>query len=155
MQARRRAGIALGAACVGLGSLIVLLAAGVIPSEEKSFRAPHWVVGVAGLAFVLMGVALATAPAPGTPEGAGRTTWRSFVLGGAIVGLMAAILNWIAFGPGPRRFGGTIALPFIAVSGPESEWTGRIAFGIAAVILDVFLVWMAARGLRDLLGRGR
>jgi hypothetical protein len=155
MQAKRRATIALGTACVGLGLFIVLLAARVIPSEEKNFHAPHWVVGAAGLAFVLMGVALATAPAPGTPEGAGRTTWRSFVLGGAIVGLMAAIVNWIAFGPGERQFGGTIALPFIAVSGRESEWTGRIAFGIGAVALDVFFVWMAARGLRDLLGRGR
>lgn len=127
----------------------------VIPAEEKSFRAPRWVVGAAGLAFLLTGVALATAPAPGTPEGTGQTRWRSFVLGGAIVGLMAAIVNWIAFGPGERHFGGTIALPFVAVSGQQSEWTGRIAFGIAAVILDIFFVWMAARELRDLLRRGR
>ncbi len=64
MQAKGAA-IALGAACVALGLFIVLLAAGVIPSEEKSFHAPQWVVGAAG-----------------------------------------------------------------PVSGRESEWTGRIAFGI-------------------------
>lgn len=150
-----RAATALGALCVGLGLLIVLLAAGVIPADEKSFHAPRWVVSAAGLVFVLAGVALATASVPGAPEGAGRTTWRSFVLGGAIVGLMAAILNWIAFGPGERRFGGGIALPFIAVSGPGSEWSGRVAFGIGAVLVDVFFLWMAARGLRDLLRRRR
>jgi hypothetical protein len=80
---------------------------------------------------------------------------RSFLLGGAIVGLMAVILNWIAFGPGERGFGGGLALPFVSVSGPASEWTGRVAFGIGAVLVDVFLVWMTARGLRDLVGRRR
>ncbi len=150
-----RAATALGAICIGLGLLIVLLAADVIPSDEKRFHAPRWVVSAAGLVFVLAGVALATASAPGAPEATGRTTWRSFLLGGAIVGLMAAVFNWIAFGPGERRFSGGLALPFVSVSGPASEWTGRVAFGIGAVLVDVFLVCMTARGLRDLLGRRR
>lgn len=150
-----RAATALGAICVGLGLLVVLLAAGVIPSDERRFHAPRWVVSAGGLVFVLVGVALATTSAPGAPERAGRTTWRSFLLGGAIVGLMGAILNWIAFGPGERRFGGGFALPFVSVSGPASEWSGRVAFGIGAVLVDVFFVWMTARGLRDLLGRRR
>jgi len=150
-----RATTALGAICVGLGLLIVLLAAGVIPSDESRFHAPRWVVSAAGLVFVLAGVAFATASAPGAPEAAGRTTWRSFLLGGAIVGLMAVILNWIAFGPGQRGFSGGLALPFGSVSGPASEWTGRVAFGIGAVLVDVVLVWMTARGLRDLIGRRR
>jgi len=68
---------------------------------------------------------------------------------------MAVILNWIAFGPGQRGFSGGLALPFVSVSGPASEWTGRVAFAIGAVLVDVFLVWMTARGLRDLVGRRR
>jgi hypothetical protein len=100
-------------------------------------------------------VALAAFSAPGAPEGAGRPTWRSFLLGGSIVGLLAAVFNWVAFGPGERRFGGAISVPFVAVSGPASEWSGRVAFGIGATLIDLFLVWMVARGLRDLLGRRR
>lgn len=150
-----RAATGFGALCVGIGLFIVLLAADVIPADERSFTAPRWVVSAGGLVFVLAGVALATTSAPGAPEGTGRTTWRSFLLGGAIVGLMAAILNWIAFGPGERRFSGGLALPVGAVFGPASEWTGRVAFGIGAVMVDVVFVLMAARGLRELLRRRR
>jgi hypothetical protein len=148
-----RAAVVLGAICVAAGLLIVLVAADVIPTDPARFRAPRWVVSAAGLMFVVAGVTLAAFSAPGAPEGAGETTWRSMLLGGTIVGLMAAILNWIAFGPGERRFGGTVAVPFVAVSGPAPEWSGRAVFGIGAVLVDLFLVWMIARGLRALLGR--
>jgi hypothetical protein len=150
-----RAAAVLGALCVAMGLFIVLMAADVIPTDDKRFGAPRWVVSAGGLMFVLAGVALATTAAPGAPEAAGRTTWRSVLLGGTIVGLMAAIFNWIAFGPGERRFGGGLAVPFVSVSGPASEWSGRAAFGLGAVLVNVFLVWMVARGLRDLLGRKR
>ena len=65
----------------------------------------------------------------------------------------AAVANWVAFGPGPRKFQGGIAIPFVAVSGPTGEWTGRAVFGIGAVLTDLFLLWIVARGLRDLRGR--
>jgi hypothetical protein len=150
-----RAAAVLGALFLAAGLSIVLVAAGVSPADENRFRAPRWVVSAAGLCFVLAGVALATTVAPGAPEAAGRPTWRSFLLGGTLVGLMAAIFHWIAFGPGERHFGGGIGLPFVSVSGPASEWTGRAAFGIGAVLMDVLLIWMTARSLRALLGRGR
>jgi hypothetical protein len=148
-----RAAVVLGAICVAAGLLIVLVAADVIPTDPARFQAPRWVVSAGGLMFVVAGVALATFSAPGAPEGAGQTTWRSFLLGGTIVGLMAAILNWIAFGPGERRFGGGLAVPFVSVGGPASEWSGRVAFGIGAVLVNLFLLWTVARGLRALLGR--
>jgi hypothetical protein len=138
-----------------VGLVILLLALRIIPSAESKFQAPHWVVGAAGLAFFLVGILLLTTPPAQTPEAAARTTWRSFLLGGGVVGSMAAIFNWVAFGPGPRHFGGSVSIPFVSVSGPSSEWAGRAAFGLAATLMDVFLVWMIVRGLRDLLGRGR
>jgi hypothetical protein len=150
-----RAATMMGALFVGVGLLVVLAAGGVIPADDKSFHAPRWVVSACGLLFVVAGVAVAVTAAPGAPEGAGRTTWRSLLLGGTIVGLMAAVFNWIAFGPGERRFGGGIALPFVSIGGPASEWSGRATFGLAAVLLDLFLVWFLARGLRELLGRRR
>jgi hypothetical protein len=138
-----------------VGLVILLVALRVVPSDESKFQAPHWVVGAAGLAFFLVGILLLTTPPDQPPEAATRTTWRTLLLGAGVVGSMAAIFNWVAFGPGPRHFGGSISIPFVAVSGPQGEWSGRVAFGLAAVMMDLFLGWVIVRGLRDLLGRGR
>ena len=109
----------------GTGLLIVLVAAGVIPADERSFGAPRWVVGAAGVALLL---------------------------GGSIVGLVALIFNWIAFGPGERRFSGGMALPFFWVSSSRiGEWTGRLVFGGGAILVDLFFVWVMVRGVRQLL----
>jgi len=137
-----------------MGLVILFVALGIIPTDESNFHAPHWVVGAAGLAFFLAGLAILVGPPPGAPE-ASRTTWRTFLLGLGVVGALAAVFNWIAFGPGPRSFSGGISIPFVAISGPQSEWSGRIAFGVAAGLIDLFLVWVIVRGLRDLLGRDR
>lgn len=150
-------GTAWVGALVGVaGLVIVLIALDVIAVDPAKFHAPHWVVGAAGLVFFLAGIAILTTP-PGSPEAApgARATWRTFLLGAGIVGALAAVFNWIAFGPGPRQFGGTISIPFVAMSGPQSEWSGRAIFGIAAALMDLFLLWVVVRGLRDLLGRGR
>ena len=138
-----------------VGLAILLLALGLLPVDEARLETPRWVVGAAGLAFFLIGILLLTTPPSQTPEAAARITWRTLLLGGGVVGALAAVFNWVAFGPGPRAFGGSVSIPFVSVSGPSSEWAGRAAFGVAAVLMDVFLVWMIARGLRDLLGRGR
>ena len=143
-----------GALCALMGLAILLVALRIIPIDEAKFHAPHWVVGAAGLAFFLAGLAILTGPPPGAPEAA-RTTWRTFLLGLGIVGALAAVFNWVAFGPGPRSFSGGISIPFVSVSGPSSEWSGRVAFGAAAVLIDAFALWVIVRGLRDLLGRGR
>jgi hypothetical protein len=46
----------------GTGLLIVLVAAGVIPADERSFEAPRWVVGALGVTFALTGLAMVTMP---------------------------------------------------------------------------------------------
>jgi multisubunit Na+/H+ antiporter MnhB subunit len=150
-----RAAAWLGALFGVVGLVILLLALRIIPAAESKFQAPHWVVGAAGLAFFLVGILLLTTPPDQTSEAAARTTWRTFLLGGGVVGAMAAIFNWVAFGPGPRHFGGSISIPFVTISGPQSEWSGRAAFGLVAVMMDLFLGWVIVRGLRDLLGRAR
>ena len=150
-----RAATWLGALFGAVGLVILLVALRIIPAAESRFQAPHWVVGAAGLAFFLVGILLLTTPPAQTPVAAARTTWRTFLLGAGVVGSMAAIFNWVAFGPGPRRFGGSISIPFVSISGPQSEWSGRAAFGLAAVMIDLFLGWVIVRGLRELLGRAR
>jgi hypothetical protein len=149
----------VGALVSLLGLGILLVALDIIPTAPAKFEAPHWVVGAAGLGFFLAGIAVLTGPPPGTPEAAaagGRfTSWRAFALGLGIVGSMAVVANWVAFGPGPRKFRGGIGIPFVAISGPTSEWSGRAIFGVGAGLIDLFLLWIVVRGLRDLTGRGR
>ena len=139
----------------GMGLFIILVAAGLIPAEERSFHAPRWIVGAAGLAFVLAGLAILTIPRGGSLEPAGRVTLISSLLGGSIVGLLALIINWIAFGPGERRFSGGLALPFLSVSAPAGEWSGRAAFGVGALLMDLVVVCLAVRGARQLVRRRR
>ena len=138
-----------------VGLAILLVALGLLPVDEGRIETPRWVVGAAGLVFFLIGILLLTTPPAQTPETAARTTWRTLLLGGGAVGALAVVFHWVAFGPGPRAFGGSVSIPFVSMSGPRSEWAGRAAFGFGAVLMDVFLVWMIVRGLRDLLGRGR
>jgi hypothetical protein len=139
-----------------MGALIVLLAVGIIPGAEASLEAPRWVVAAAGLAFVLAGAAMIVGYAvaggagpdgdlpPGTPR------WVRFtqtLLGLGIIGALAVIFTWIAFGPGPRAF--TITLPF-AGRGPGDETLGRAMFGIGAVLIWAFFGVLAVVSVQRL-----
>ena len=141
-----RAAVAVGTAVSGMGILIVLLAVGIIPGAEASLEAPRWVVATAGLAFVLAGAAVIVGYAvaggaapdgdlpPGTPRWV-RVTQS--LLGLGIIVSLAAVGTWVAFGPGPRSF--SVTLPFVG-RGPGDETVGRVAFGIGAVLMWIFLV---------------
>jgi len=48
----------------------------------------------------------------------------------------ALTLDWVAFGPGTRRFGGGISY-IVNIGFSPSEFFGRVVFGIAAVCLDI------------------
>jgi hypothetical protein len=67
-----------------------------------------------------------------------------YLLGLGIVGAMAAIASWVAFGPGRRTF--TATVPFLG-RGPASEIVGRAAFGFGAVLMYVFLAMFAVVGV--------
>ena len=141
-----RAAVALGLVVSAMGGLIVLLAAGMIPGADEKLEAPRWVVAAAGLAFILAGAAMivgyAVAGGAG-PDGdlpAGTPRWgrvTQSLLGLGIVGALASVATWIAFGPGPRAF--TVALPFVG-RGPGDETFGRAVFGTGAVLTWVFFV---------------
>ena len=138
--------------------MILFVALGIIPTDESNFHAPHWVVGAAGLAFFLAGLAILTGPPAGTPEAskpeASRTTWRSFVLGLGVVGALAAVFNWVAFGPapGPSAAGSRSR----SCRSPARRASGRAGSPSASRRAHrPVLVWVIVRGLRDLLGRDR
>ncbi len=60
-----------------------------------------------------------------------------FWLPAVVISLFAVVANWVAFGPGERQFSGGIDIPLGLFSVETSETTGRIVFGIGAVLLEV------------------
>jgi hypothetical protein len=153
-----RAAVVYGLVCAGFGVAIVLAGLGVLPS--KGAHAPPWVIVCAGLAFVLMGAALivgfAVAPGRGPdgdmlPDTPFAVRVIQYLLGLSLVGLMTAICTWIAFGPGERHFSSSVSLPFIARRSASGETSGRVAFGIGAVLLWIFLVTAGVSGARSLI----
>ena len=140
----RPASILMGLAFVAMGLYPLAIGLGLASAREGSMNAPLWVVALAGACFVLVGTALAV------PQDDAR-------LRGVLVGLMVtalgAIFDWVAFGPGERRFSGAISLAGGAMRSASDETTGRIAFGAAALILDAFAAWGWYRWLRGLASR--
>ncbi|HEV2055544.1 MAG TPA: hypothetical protein VGV06_10280 [Methylomirabilota bacterium] len=134
----------IGLGTMTLGLFIILISANVIPVADSRFSAPRWIAGCAGLSFLLAGAAVALARPGATPNSIAANPY----LGGAAALVLVLILNWIAFGAGPRHFSGGVAIPFVSWSGPSSDWTGRAAFGICAAIMDFIVVWLLIRGVR-------
>jgi hypothetical protein len=123
------------------GGCIVALAMDWIHAPPENFHAPRWVVGTAGLMFVAGGFA------PLIANG-GQDTFASRALALIVLGGFASISNWIAFGSGPRHFSGGTSVAGLSSSAPVSEISGRIAFGVGAVILDAMLVWILVKSAR-------
>jgi hypothetical protein len=126
-----------------VGSLVLALAVGWIPAPPERFEAPRWVVGAAGFLFLAGGfVPLAARSGP--------NSWASRCVGAAVLWPLALIFNWIAFGAGPRHFPGGWSIGGLGISqGSGSDTGGRIVFGIAAVVLDLIVIAVAVRWMRN------
>jgi len=59
-------------------------------------------------------------------------------------------LPWVSFGSGERHFSSSLSLPGLSVSSQSSERSGRIVFGIAAVIIGLFFVFAVVSGAKRL-----
>jgi Protein of unknown function (DUF3592) len=92
----------------------------------------------AGLMFVFAGALLALPP---------ESKWRS-LLATLVITCFAVTFDWIAFGPGERKFTGSI----MGVGFMSGESMGRIAFGFFAILLDIFAVGMWVGECRRALG---
>jgi hypothetical protein len=101
---------------------------------------PDSLMGVpAGLMFLFAGILIALPPA--------YTKWRS-LLATLVITCFALTFDWVAFGPGERRFTGSIdGIGFI-----PGEMMGRAFFGLFALVLDVCAVAMWVRQCRQMLG---
>jgi hypothetical protein len=124
-------GGALGVLVMAMGGFIVGIGLGVVPVPEESIHAPRWVIAVAGLAFLFAGVSVV--------QQAFQIEAFKYVPGLAIVLALAAVANWVAFGPGDRSGEGTLTIVGIQIP-VSSDIGGRIVFGFGAVVIDLLLV---------------
>ena len=151
-QVTPRQGIILGLLTAGMGLLIILSAADVIPTDDEMFHAPRVLVSLAGVVFFLPGLfmlyygvrnylypELVTRPVDSK-----QFQFGGWILAALILTCLGLIGTWAAFGPGPREFEG-------GITGTEVE--GRIAFGIGAVITDILALGVWVYGLRHLIAK--
>ena len=136
----------LGLLCNAGGIVPVLASFDLGPLDAGAINGPRWLGFLAGAVFVAACGALIL----------GKRLQDS-VFGAAlfalIIGSLACIGNWVAFGPGPR--GCRIAIAGLLF---EAEWAGDVAcragFGIGAILLDGIVLWMIAGSLRTIVGPG-
>lgn len=145
----RRTAIVLGAvvAAVGFG----VLALSVWAPDEK-FHAPRWVVAACGGAFVFFGGWTAVVYALGYDPRRSEETLPPPLVQLAFfapgLAMFALPFHWVAFGPGPRAFSGSFSLPFVMVSQRSGEMSGRIMFGIGAVLIDLMILGICVKLIR-------
>lgn len=133
--------------CVAAGVVPVLAAFDVGPLHQKDINGPPWLGAAAGGVIVLAGLALVS----GESE---RFKWIASLAVILILACFAAIGNWIAFGPGLRQCTSSFSGFFFASSRVTADLECRIAFGIAAAMLEGLLLWGIGAGLGKLLGPG-
>ncbi len=135
-------GALLAAFAIATGGFIAGIGLGFVPYDPTKLHAPGWIIAIAGFVFVLAGLAVLSAT-----WNKGSKPWP--VLGIAILIGLTVICNWVAFGPGERRFTTTTSVnDDIVASSPASEKTGRMVFGLSAVVLDGILIALVFGALR-------
>ena len=146
----RNGAIALGLGVALVGAVIVVVS---FFGSSQKFHAPRWVVASIGGAFLFFGGWLAAVYARGYDPKRPQETLPSAKIQLVVLvpGLLlfAAPFHWIAFGRGPRAFSSTFSLPFLSISGRASEMSGRVMFGLGALLIDIIMVTAAMRLLRS------
>jgi len=142
--------ILFGSIFMLVGAVIVLFSIDVIHVPDENFHAPRWVVAAVGAVFMLAGMlpmlnSLKEFSGGDTPFT--RLLYNLVMLGFLL--LFAVPFNWIAFWPGEREFSSSNSFAgFSIASSVESLLSGRCVFGLAAILLDILLIYMVIRFLR-------
>jgi hypothetical protein len=134
-----------GAILIGIGALLLVIAAGVITLPGKPMAAPAWVVAACGMASILGGV-LCLLQALGASQ---RAPTYSLLVTLMLIAF-AAIPGWVAFGPGERRFSRSLVVGLFWREGEASEVEGRVVFGVFAVALAALAFFAGRQFLRSI-----
>lgn len=136
----------LGAVLVGglfafLGAVALASVLGYLPSKVPSSFTYRVFGSMASSVFILAGLGMLLFGL-GWAQVAAR-------LGGVALLCFVLTFNWIAFGPGERQFTRKTSSSLTGThSSPASEWEGRIAFGVFAVLMDAVIVYGLVAGRR-------
>jgi len=125
-----------------IGVFVLLIAAGIVPAEEAGLRAPRWVAGLAGLAFVIggavvLGYGIRNALNPEASERPDPFPIGAWLAGSAIITIFAILGAWVALG----------------ADGADTE--ARVVFGIGALVTGVAAVWSWAHGVGRIVRKRR
>jgi hypothetical protein len=159
-QLSPRQSVAMGALFIFCGLIPILMATGVITPDGPTNGPPPptWVPFCAGLMFVIAGVLVMidfglARPGPDgqlPPDTPLPIQIASLVLALFLIALFAAVVGWVAFGPGPRAFTTTLSMPFFTKQYQGGELPGRIAFGFGTVMLVMMFCASGVIGTRRL-----
>jgi hypothetical protein len=145
-----RASIRVGVLIAAIG--IAIVAASVLAPAEK-FQTPRWVIACVGGAFLFFGGWTAAIYAMGFDPARPEETLPSPALQLAVfipgMLLFAAPFHWVAFGAGPRQFSSSLSIPFLTIRGASGAGTGRAIFGAFSILIDVFLVALIVKLVRQ------
>jgi hypothetical protein len=145
----------MGLLFIAFACLPIAAALGVLGRRPDD--APPWVLVATGLVFALAGCAIivgyAVAPAvgpdgqldPSTPFG---VQVLQFLLGIGFVISLVSVFAWVAFGGGPRNFTSSVSLPIGTRVSHGDERSGRIAFGVAAILGGLMAVATIVWGVK-------
>ncbi len=142
------------ASAIGLYFLLVGLGLLPVPGGPRNLHAPLWVVALAGLVFLLGGVAVLVNHLAGANENgdfpAGAPRWAEvarYLIGVVLFASFALIGSFIALAGDSRQFSGGV--PFLAGLNVS---IARIMFGFGALICWLATIGFAISGARKLLG---
>ena len=145
--------LGIGAVFVAIGTPFVLMWAGIIVPDAAKLHAPLWVIGCAGLAFVLAGISVALNATSSQhrkdgslPDNAPkplRFVQDATALG--IVGVFALVGTWVAVAPGERDFKTTGTVLGATTSSAGSSTFGRVVFGFGALLCWLLAVSLVRR----------
>jgi len=148
-----RTGILMGTAFLAAGLPVVGIGLDWVHVSPSAVHAPGWVLVVCGGIFALPGAAMLyyafanLAGYGGRGEGQGAPLFMQLV-GLTMAAGMAAVFGWVAFGPGERRFSGSGGIGPVHVGGSSTGTSGRLAFGIATVLIGAVAAWRIVAALR-------
>jgi hypothetical protein len=148
----------IGGLAAALGLVVMLFGLGVLPAAGDPRGPPQWIVTGVGAAFFLIGAGV-LAQAIVRPDGdgarsAGAPSWLGvfqYLAVTAVFGGFAAIMGWVAFGPGERPFSNSIVVFGIGVT----EILGRASFGFGAVLMGICTLLLLAGGIGVLWQRNK
>jgi len=123
-----RGGLAVGLGCAAMGLMLVGFTINTAVHADP-FVADNLMAVPAGLMFVFAGILMALPTE--------YKQWQT-LLATLLMTCFALTFDWVAFGPGERKFSGSI-MGFGFIPG---ELLGRTFFGFFAVILDIFAIKM-------------